>query len=494
MNWLTSRIAPVAALAGLLALAGCEKDTDQVVDLPDTTPISTKYDVYGVTPATVRFSPVASLKADNFLVGRLRDDLVGTVEANSYFNVVAAGLSDSLPFKSPRIKLDSVVLVMGFNKVYGSDAVPARFDVFSLVEPLSDLSVYNSNSEEVLGPALGTNLTSRLDRTRQVTVPGVGTTLPTTTTQPDQTVRLLLQRTAAPAVASSFGTGLFTELKNGTTLTQARLNAVLKGIALKPAAGYDQAIVSFPRTSAARIQVYFHNDTATVPSKWQSYSVGFASVSAGASVVSDPRYYTQLKTNLAGGTPAPLAALATGQAAIVPAIAGKTYLQGGVGLGTRITLEQLAPLRASRGLAINRAELRIPVKAYSNALFPLPTSLYALEVDDANRVLQRTVNFTAVDRVVQGEGANPRGTGLESLATLVNANSSEPYYSLPVTNYLQAYLNNNLDGVLPTGLVLMPTELSTSSGIAVRNRSGLNLSRAVLDANNIKFYVYYSKL
>ena len=126
MNWLTSRCAPLVALTAL-ALAGCDKGTDLNVDLPDTTAISTEYKDLDVTVATVRLVPLQTLKDDHFLVGRLADNVAGTTEARAYFNVVNGpdipfgGITDSLPSKLIRPVLDSVVLVMGFDRVYGSE-------------------------------------------------------------------------------------------------------------------------------------------------------------------------------------------------------------------------------------------------------------------------------------------------------------------------------------------------------------------------------------
>ena len=96
--------------------------------------------------------------------------------------------------------LDSVVLVMGFDKVYGSAATPVKFDVFRLLAPLDERQVYDGATLTPRGDALGQNLTSRLDRTRQQVTPATAAAPAVTTTVPDPTVRLLLQRRAFPAV------------------------------------------------------------------------------------------------------------------------------------------------------------------------------------------------------------------------------------------------------------------------------------------------------
>src|SRR5919107_1678632 len=143
MNWLTSRCAPLVALAAL-ALVGCDEGTDLNVDLPNTTAISTEYKDLDVDVDVVRLAPVQTLKTDHFLVGRLSDNVSGATEARAYLNVVNGldvpngSVADSLPSKLVRPVLDSVVLIMGFDQVYGSTTTPVQFDVYKLPTPLDE--------------------------------------------------------------------------------------------------------------------------------------------------------------------------------------------------------------------------------------------------------------------------------------------------------------------------------------------------------------------
>jgi hypothetical protein len=510
MNWLTSRCAPLVALAAL-ALAGCDKGTDLNVDLPDTTAVNTEYKDLDLDVATVQLKPVQSLKTDHFLIGRLNDNVAGATEARAYFNVLSGGISDSLPSKLTNPHLDSVVLVMGFDMVYGSASTPVKFDVYKLASPLDERQVYDSGTPTTLAPAdlLGQNLTSRLDRTQQVTTAATTTTAAYTSTVADPSVRLLLQRTAFPAVPPSgtkpgrpaipaagsaagvaFTTSLFNQLARVSNFDQPQLDAILKGVAVAPSATHTSSILSFGRTYSSRMVLYFHaavlGTPATADTLRRSYSVYFGPVysSSGLSSVRDPRYYTQISNTL----PTALAALSS-QSGFVPASAlnGTSYVQEGVGLGTRITFKGLETLKNTPGLTINRAEIRVPVKPFTNALFANPAHLYALEVDANNNVLQRVVNFIPTDRVVQADGSDQLGVGtassINATGGIVDGATSQSYYSLPITSYLQAYLNDKLGGN-PAALVLAPN---------IRNSSTLSLNRAVLDANNIRLRVYYSK-
>ena len=496
MNWLTSRGVPLLALSAL-ALASCDKGTDLNVDLPDTTAISTEYRDFPLSVATVRLAPVQTLKTDHYLVGRLTDNVAGTTEARAYFNLLTTGRVDSLPSKLPLPVLDSAVVVLGFNKVYGSTTTPVQFDVLRLGAPLDERQVYNSESPTATGAAIARNLTSRLDRTQQqilvAAVPanpdkGTGPVPAVTTTIPDSTVRLLLQRRAVPAtptqpaisaVPSPFVDSLFAQLAStSTNFGQPQLNTLLKGLAIEPSAGHTASILSFGRKFDARIILYFR---ATGIAR-RTYSILFGPVfsGGGANPLRDPRYYTRITTAL----PANLAALAN-RAGAVPAsvLGGTSYVQEGTGLGTRITFQGLEALRATPNLTVNRAEIRVPVKPFSNALFSNPGALYAVEVDASNNALQRTVNFLPSDRVVQADGANQLGGGTPAKGALINGNSPQAYYSLPITNYLDAFLKDKLEGS-PAALVLTPSVQTTGT---------LSLKRAVLDANNITLRVYFSK-
>ena len=497
MNWLTSRGAPLVALAAL-ALAGCDEGTGLNVDLPNTTVISTEYTDLEVDAATVSIAPVQTLKTDHYLVGRMADNIAGTIDASAFLNVITGSSKDSLPSRATMRTpvLDSVAVVIGFDKVYGTAAVPARFDVYNLAAPLDERQAYDSRSPVVLGAALGRNVASRLDRTVQVRTEATATVPAYTTTLPDQTVRLVLHRAVpsaapygqAPALPSQFSDDFFRVLRTNSSFTQAQLDALLKGLAFVPASGYSGSIVSFTRTTNARLAFFFHDDAIPPPTppllrKWQSYSVFFGSVfsTSGGASPRDPRYFTALENSFPGTVLSPLTD--PRQAVSSGVLNGTSYIQEGVGLGTRITFRGLEPLRAASGVTINRAELRIPVKPFSNIIFPNPNQVFAVEVDANNQLLQRTVNGLSYDRAAQADGTNPLGINTPAFANLQDGTSTQPYYSLLLTSYLQAYLSDKLEGN-PAGLVVVPN---------IRTSTGLSLNRAAIDASRIRLRVYYSR-
>ena len=503
MNWLTSRCAPLAALAAL-ALTSCDTGTALNVDLPDTATVNTQYQDFDVSSGTVRLDSVQSQKTNRFLIGRLVDNVAGTTTARAFFNVVDVSVTDSLPskFNDPAkfsdTILDSTVMVMGFDRVYGSSSTPAQFDVFQLATSLDERQVYTANSSEAGLLTLSQNLSSRLDRTKVQVVKAadisVTPNIPAITTiVPDPTVRLVMQRRVAngptqPAMPLAFASDLFTQLRV-PGFSQPQLDAKLKGLAIAPNATYNSGIVSFGQPSVSKMVLYFHSKSAYTThadTLKRSYSVYFgpAFSSAGLSSSSDPRYYTHITNELP-----PALAVLSNHSGFVPStlLSGTSYAQEGTGLGTRVTLmglDALIQAATTGGLTINRAELRIPVKPYTNVLFPNPTQLYAVEVSSTNTVLQRIVSYLPVDRVVQADGTSQIGAGSPAKGFLTTISATQTYYTLPITSYLQAYLNNQLGGNPTGGIVLVPN---------IRSSNTLTLNRAVLDAANIKLRVYYSK-
>jgi Domain of unknown function (DUF4270) len=311
----------------------------------------------------------------------------------------------------------------------------------------------------------------------------------------------VLQRRVAngsqPALALTLANDLFAQLRV-PGFGQPQLDSKLKGLAIAPNATYNSGIVSFGRPNSSKMVLYFHSSSRlktqrNLPADTlkRSYSVYFgpAFSSGGLSSSSDPRYYTQITPEL----PAALAPL-NGNSGFVPStlLNGTSYAQEGTGLGTRVTftgLDVLTKAAAAGGLTINRAELRVPVKPYSSVLLPAPLQLYAVEVNSSNTVLQRIVNYLPTDRIVQADGSSQTGAGVPAVGYLTAISAAQTYYTLPITSYLQAYLNNQLGGN-PASLVLLADSYATSP---LRLYNTLTLNRATLDAANIKLRVYYSK-
>ncbi|MVN76267.1 DUF4270 family protein [Hymenobacter sp. HMF4947] len=497
MSWPAKPLAFVATLlVGLGSLSGCMKGNELNVDLPGTAAIGTNYVDLPITASTVRQQPIQTLKAEHFLAGRLFDNLTGNTEARAVLSLLPS-VNDSLPGRyTSATSPDSVVITLGFDQVYGSTSTPAKLDVLELATKLDERTVYNSASVAPVKATIGQNLVVPLNKTKAVRQAIATSTTDSITVQvPDPTVRLVVQRQGTgtnpnyPNVSSTFANSLFRQLQVAS-LTQAQLDAILAGIIIAPSQGYNGAVLSFSRVVSGAINIYFHPAASQKRHSYQLY-FGPSPSGSGPGAPTDPRYYTQLSTDFQ--TSSALSALqgsAPGTRLSSAAAGGVTYVQEGTGLGTALSFvsPQFTSLLARPGIAINRAELILPIQPYSNALLSNPARLYALEVDAKNQPLQRVTGINSVDRVVQGDGAVQQGRGSEAIGLPYSASTTNIYYDVLITSYLQAYLNDPTAatlGGLPDALVLTPA-LSTATS--------LTLNRAALTASAMRLRVYYSQL
>ena len=494
MSWPAKPLSLLAsALLAVGSLAGCKKGDATNVDLPNVAAIGTTYADLPVAVSTVRLDTIYTLKSQHYLAGRLTDALTGTTEARAVLNL-RVGVDDSLPGRfTNAAEPDSVVVYTGFDNVYGSTAQPARLDVLALDSMLDERTVYNSNSVPKIGATIGTNYAVPLTNTTSVKQVVSGTTDSTTTQVLNRVVRIVVQRQQAlanpayPAVASSYATNLFQQLQT-YSLTQDQLNTFLPGIVLAPSAGYNGAVLSFSRVVSGAVLVYFHPSSSN---KKRTYALRFGPsvTGVGPASANDPRYYTQLTTDFSSNALMPLQGNSATRLSIA-ATGGTSYVQEGTGLGMALDFKspQFDSLLTKRGIAINRAELLMPVQPYSNAVLGNPISLYALEVNNNNVPLQRVTGLLSLDRMVQADGFTQAARGNEAVGTEVNTNSTKLYYDMLITSYLQAYLSDPVAGTLggvPDALVITPS-LSTNSN--------LTLNRAAIDGNNVRLRVYYSQL
>lgn len=507
MNWPTKALrrwsACLLSAPALLMAAGCEDPNNINVELPGSTSTSTEYRDLPATAYTVRRDSLPTLNANQLLIGRVRDNNTGIVTtAKAYTNLQIS--SDTLPSVFAGATLDSVVLVLAYSQAYGSTTQPGRFDVLPLRSKLDERVAYNSTSSVPVGPAILSNATASFNRQRKERQRTNATSTTDTTTtvvlRPDPSLYLSISKT------NSFSTGLFAVLSKAG-FTQSQLDAYVSGLAVAPAPDYMGAVANVD-PSYSLLSVYFRDPAH--PTRQHQYRMAIR-------LNSDARYFTHISADFSAA--GPLAAVADKRQS-VPAAAtnGVTYIQDGTGLVTKLVVPGLEELRKQSGVTINRAELLVPVRPFSNSVFPYPgyqslndaaknadiAKTYLYEANNANnRVLQRTILSNPVNRLVQSDQANQKGQGYsggnpatntpaqgsQAEGTLYSVDASTYYYSLLMTSYTQAYLLNQLDGELPSAFLFSPTLALPRSYQPTVN---LSLNRAVLDANNIKLRVYFS--
>ncbi|UOR04812.1 DUF4270 domain-containing protein [Hymenobacter aerilatus] len=499
MNWPTKALrrwsACLLSAPVLLLTTGCEDPNSITVELPGSATTTTEYRDLPVTAYTVRRDSLPTLNASQILVGRVRDNNTGIVTTTrAYTNLQVT--SDPLPATFAGAQLDSVTLIMAYTRAYGTTAQPGRFSVLHLQQKLDERVAYNSSTSAAVGIPLLRDVAVSYGperRERQPASPSSTTDTVTTVATIPQALNFRIAKSA------SFSTGLFALLQK-TDFSQAKLDAYIAGLAIIPTDEYVGAVASV-NPSYTILAVYYHDPAR--PSMRRVYRIA-------SNVNNDARYFTQITSDFSAA--GPLAVVANKQQS-VPAAAtnGVTYIQDGVGLATKLVIPGLEDLRKQSGVTINRAELLVPVKPFSNSVFPYPgyqslndatksasinkTYLYEAN-NENNRVLQRTILANPVNRLVQADGYNAQsqsldrtGAGSQAEGTLYSVDASTFYYSMLMTSYTQAYLLNQLGGELPSAFLFSPT-LSLSK--AYQPTVNLSLNRAVLDANNIKLRVYFS--
>ena len=480
MNWPIKAPRPVAAAlwaaATFFSVAGCEKPNNIGVELPGTAAITTAYRDYAVTAATVRLDSLPTLKADRLLAGRLLDGNTGIATAASFYSNLQIQTADSLlPAAFDNVQLDSLVLSVAFDRLYGNSTTPARFDVYQLAQKLDERTAYTSASAPALGSVIATNVAGALNRTVVDTATTVGAV-------PTNVARLALAR----GTSSAFANSLFTLLKD-PTFTQTKLDAFWKGYAVVPSAGYSGAVLKVDPNRTGFI-LYYHDS--------KNRARVYLLVTSFSSL-SDARYFTRVASDFSGA--GPLARLAVpGQAVPAAATNGVTYLQDGNGLATKLEIPGLRALRDTAGVTVNRAELLVPVQPFSSSLFPNPAQTYIYEANANGRILERVVNGVPTKRLIQANDQsqqtqyiNPQnGAPSQAVGTLYTLDASNTYYSTLVTSYVQAYLLNQLGGEQPASYILSPT---LSLPQVFQPALGLTLNRAALDGNGIKLRIYFSR-
>ena len=383
--------------------------------------------------------------------------------------------------------VDSLVLSYSFSQFNGTANDRLSLEAYELTEGFAeDKSYYADSPGLTLGPKLGESsfkLRFALVRSN-MKVPAYPWLIGDTTRKWADSVRVL-RPLRFPVVGSSgdaLKQRLLAAIGKTENLSLVNFQAVLKGVALKPKSGTTGAIIGFdPKASDTRLTLYYHLpipiDTLGQPSRAFVYSLGDAA---------QERYFTRITTDFNAGehlksftVPAPTAAADTVTAGTATSFTA--YLQGGLELGTYIRLSGFEPLLAKKGrIAVNRAELFIPVKPYAAGVYSVPAQAFLAEVDARNQILKTNGQM----RLVQASGVDPNDITRPAVATY---DATLRAYRVVLTSYLDARLNNKLIDQKGDAFLLLPSLPALNS---------VSLSRALIDGarGQIKLKVYYSEL
>ena len=382
------------------AAAACDPVGNITLDLPATSTGSTAYyvDTLTVRVATVLHDSIATSTTDNLLVGRYHDPRLGTITARSFVRV---GLGAAYAPATAEV-FDSLVLVLKPDKYrYGDTTRLQTVEVHRLRDPFVTAKTYYAFSQlgydaAVLNQGTGT----RALRVR-----------PRLTT-----LRLRL--------ADALGQELLTAGKAHRLETEEQLYNQLAGLAITPGAADDAALFrSQVSTAGAALSLYTHLPFDPLTAIAKDFTLA-----AGA------KHFYQIATD---GTGTLLAPLTTSlQALDVSRTAQESYIDGALGLQTKIEIPYLNNLRAfGSSITIVQAQLVLEALPGSTTRYlPPPGSLVPYLAGRGNQ-----------QGLAVGAVAVPY---LNSVSTITGLETGS--YSFAITAYCQAVVDRALDndGVL----------------------------------------------
>ena len=474
MNWLIKLKRLTLFILPVIAFFSCD-DSNTLGTTYEGSPVDAAFtDSVSVTASTVlaNDSIVGSssrvVQRGNLLVGIISPDKLGTTTAQSYLTIAPAGGTISANNGSP----DSVVLMLDYDEYYGDTTQNYTLEVRELATLFrADATYYtnNNNSLEALPNLLGSlTFVPKPKRTNSKTASSGAVTK---TSIP---VRIKLNNELGQRILS---------LPTTTLNSATEFAKSFKGIVLSPGTNTRSALGFAPDADSTYLRIYY---TAT-DNKKQRYDLNISG--------SNDRL-NQISQNLTGSA---LASLKNSGDSLASAAAGnEAYLQESTGIVTKITFPYLYQFREKLNvsdIAVNRAELIIPVKENLNYL-PSPAA-YLVETNKTNRILKtnrlpRVVAEDPLETVSQGERA-PQ-------AAAIRYNKDKKAYIINVTKYVQdvIYRRQSVYGkLISNSLLLVPTSRTgalDARGTTVLETSGLYSSILQTGGTEkIKLRLYFSR-
>jgi hypothetical protein len=408
----------------LLTLGSCTTPGDIGVGLPDANANTGAYlvDTLTIKASTVLRDSVVTSASTNLIVGQYNDPELGRITAKSYFSLTGTFQPDQTQV------FDSAVLVLKptIYRYGDTTKTQALVEVHALTSPISDTK-YSFASPKLTPVPYNPSASPILNQSRQDTSQLVA---PVLRARPNlTTLRLRL--------SNKWGRGLFKAAKDGKIATQDQLDANYFGLALVPGATDNAAIIAFStNTAGGAVTLYYHDPTTPGTAVSQDFTL-------------NGRHFYQVTADRTSAASPALASL-TNSLQSLPAAqtAQRTYIQGALGLVTKLEFPYLANVSYfSDHLIVTNATITAPVATgTATGLLPppLPASatvppLLVYYTDQSSRLI---APYSDSDGGVSYSNATNFSTGLEQQA-----------YSWSVKQYCQSVINRSIPN---NGLIIAP--------------------------------------
>lgn len=462
MNWLAVSKLPV--LGWLLILAACQSSIE--VGQPPRNMSVIFSDTFTVKVSTVWVDSVTSSNTSDLLVGQCQDPLFGKITAQSFFTLSPrSGQNVSALLESPEV--GKLQLVLFYNYSYGDTTREQTIYVHRVTEPIvRDGRYYTFENKSIEATPLGSK-TFRASA--------------------------LLGRVLEIDLADSFRDELLALLAGPDSLTQERLDDWLKGLALLPDSNDDAAILGFDASQPLLTFLRLRYKNAQGADAFYFVSMRVATITAGESTPKSVRF-VRITADRAGSD---LANIALQQPIAEEALANQAYIQGLLGICSKIEFPYIDKLNELGIVAVNQAYLIMrPLPNKSNPFYRRPQNLLLVEATANGRPARAPITRTGpsfnwtdtIYRAVQTEGFDPMGVGRDLQIPFDPLTQS---YNALITSYMQALLNDSNPRYLGRtrkpnyGLFVMP---NTMSAYPTR----LVLGGALHPSHRLELQLFYS--
>ncbi len=351
-------------------------------------------DTFQVDLSTFIIDSLPTSAVDTLLLGYYKDDVFGQIYCNSYFEF---GLPEAININDDD-NYDSVTLSMEYSSYsFGDTLLPIQFSVHLLSEEIELREtnyLYNTSEFAFHEDPLATY------------------SLIPHPSNSESNVQFRLD--------DVFGEELFELLKNDDDLINSESAFIqhFKGIAIVSDTTTSNAIVSFVSSDATiNINVHYH----------RSNELSILDVTAAFPLVNSDKQFSNINHNFSGT----LLEKISNQREDIPSseLEGKAFVQGGIGLMTKIQFPTMNDFLMLENSFILKAELFIRPAAGTYNLIDLPESIYLYNTNKNN-------DFGSVVY-------NSDGSMLTSLFSYDEFYNDETYYQFDITEFIKNELSDS---------------------------------------------------